>query len=209
MSETTVRQRVGIYGGSFDPIHLGHLLIAEFVREQLNLSEVRFVPAAVSPLKQTQQPTESKHRVEMIRLAIGGNANFKLDERELRRGGPSYTVDTLAELKAELPEADLVFLMGADSLADLHAWREPERICELAFLAIVARGGRPDPDLDKLQKYLPKEQAGRAVEHLIRAPQLEISSTEIRERVRQGKSIRYQVTAAVEAYIAAAELYRR
>ncbi len=208
MSEIAVRQRVGIFGGSFDPIHVGHLLIAEFVRERLNLSEVRFVPAAVSPLKQHQQPTEAKHRVEMIRLATGGNARFKLDGRELRRGGPSYTVDTLAELKAENPESDLAFLMGADSLADLHAWREPERICELAFVAIVARGGRPAPDLAKLQKYLPNERASQAAEHLIRVPQFEISSTEIRERVREGKSIRYQVPSAVEAYIAAAELYR-
>jgi nicotinate-nucleotide adenylyltransferase len=212
MSEQAIRQRVGmrrigIMGGSFDPIHIGHLLIAEYAREQLNLTEVRFIPAAISPLKQNQQPTDAKHRVEMIRLAIGGNADFKLDERELRRVGPSYTVDTLADLKSEVPEAELVFIMGADSLADLPAWREPARICELAFIAIAARGGQAAPDLDLLRRYLPWDQVASAAEHILQLPQLEISSTDIRQRVRSGKSIRYQVPAAVEAYVAAAKLY--
>lgn len=212
MSSAAIRQRVasqriGVYGGSFDPIHLGHLLIAELAREQLNLAEIRFIPAAVSPLKQSQQPIDAKHRVEMIRLAIGGNAHFKLDERELRRGGASFTVDTLSELKSEHPEAELVFLMGADSLADFHLWREPARICELAFVAVVARGGKPAPDLQLLKKYLPVNQQAELSTHLIHAPQIEISSTEIRQRTLHGSSIRYQVPAAVEAYIAAAQLY--
>lgn len=211
MSEPAIRQRetqrVGILGGTFDPIHIAHLLMAEHAREQLNLSEIRFIPAAISPLKQDKQPTDAKHRIEMIRLAIGGNAHFKLDEREQRRVGPSYTVDTLTELKSEIPEAELVFLMGADSLADLPAWREPARICELAFLAVAARGGRPAPDLEQLRRYLPKDQIANAAEHLLYLPQLEISSTDIRHRVRIGKSIRYQVPAAVEAYIAAMDLY--
>jgi len=201
------KQRVGILGGSFDPIHIGHLLIAEYAREQLQLSEVRFIPAAISPLKQDKQPTDAKHRVEMIRLAIGGNAHFKLDERELRRLGPSYTVDTLAELKSETPDTELVFIMGADSLADLQAWREPKRICQLAFLAIAGRGGRPAPDLEQLRRYLPQDQVATAAEHILSLPQLEISSTDIRQRIRTGKSIRYQVPAAVEAYISAAKLY--
>ena len=212
MSEQAIRQRlgmqrVGILGGSFDPIHIGHLLIAEYAREQLQLSEVRFIPAAISPLKQDKPPTDAKHRVEMIRLAIGGNAHFGLDERELMRLGPSYTVDTLAELKSEAPEMELVFILGADSLADLRAWREPERICQLAFLAIAFRGGRPAPDLEQLRQYLPPDQVASAAEHILNLPQLEISSTDIRQRVRSGKSIRYQVPAAVEAYISAAKLY--
>ena len=212
MSERAIRQhvgkhRIGILGGSFDPIHIGHLLIAEYAREQLNLSEVRFIPAAVSPLKQDKQPTDAKHRVEMIRLAIGGNAHFRLDERELKRVGPSYTVDTLAELKSESPESELVFIIGADSLFDLQAWREPERICQLAFLAIALRGGRPVPDLEQLRRFLPPDQVASAAEHIVNLPQLEISSTDLRDRVRCGKTIRYQVPAAVEAYIAAAKLY--
>jgi nicotinate-nucleotide adenylyltransferase len=212
MSEQAIRQRpekqrVGILGGSFDPIHIGHLLIAEYACEQLQLDEVRFIPAAISPLKLDKQPTDAKHRVEMVRLAIGGNAHFRLDERELRRVGPSYTVDTLAELKSENPDAEIVFIMGADSLADLHAWREPERICQLAFLAVALRGGQPAPDLEQLRRCLPEDQVARAAEHILKLPQLEISSTDIRQRIRAGKSIRYQVPAAVEAYIATAKLY--
>lgn len=212
MSEQAIRQRtgqqrVGILGGSFDPIHIGHLLIAEYAREQLQLSEVRFIPAAISPLKLDKQPTDAKHRVEMVRLAIGGNVHFRLDERELRRDGPSYTVDTLAELKSEYPDAELVFIMGADALADLQAWREPERICQLAFLAIALRGGRPAPDLDLLRRFLPQARVANAEEHILHLPQLEISSTDIRNRIRAGKTIRYQVPTAVEAYIATAKLY--
>jgi nicotinate-nucleotide adenylyltransferase len=207
MSKPALPPRIGILGGSFDPIHLGHLLIAEFAREQLHLSEVRFIPAALSPLKQNRQPTEPKHRAAMVRLAIGGNPHFRLDERELNRGGTSYTVDTLTELKAENPTAELVFIMGADSLAELSAWREPARICELAFVAVVARGGRPAPDLETLQRYLPADQVADAERHLVLLPQLEISSTDLRQRVRLGQSIRYQVPAAVEAYIASAKLY--
>ncbi len=212
MSEQAIRQgdgkpRIGILGGSFDPIHIGHLLMAEYAREQLQLSEVRFIPAAISPLKQDKQPTDAKHRVEMIRLAIGGNSHFKLDERELRREGPSYTVDTLTDLKSEFPASELVFIMGADSLADLQAWREPERICQLAFLAIAARGGQPAPDVEQLRRYLPQDQVAGAAEHILNLPQLEISSTDLRARVLSGRTIRYQVPAAVEAYIAAAKLY--
>jgi nicotinate-nucleotide adenylyltransferase len=212
MSEQAIRQpteklRVGILGGSFDPIHVGHLLIAEYAREEFQLSEVRFTPAAISPLKLDKQPADAKHRVEMVRLAIGGNAQFKLDERELQRVGPSYTVDTLAELKSENPDAELVFIMGADSLAELHAWRDPARICQLSYLAIALRGGQPAPDLEQLRRFLPQNQVAQAAEHILHLPQLEISSTEIRHRIHVGKSIRYQVPAAVEAYIAAAKLY--
>ncbi len=208
MSESSTSQRIGVFGGSFDPIHCGHLLLAELAREQLQLNEVRFMPAALSPLKQAQRPTDSKHRVEMIQLAIGGNPYFKLDTRELLRGGISYTVDTLAEMKSEMQDSELVFLMGADSLADLHAWREPERICELAFVAVVARGGRAAPDIDKLRQYLPEKQKADVESHLVHMPEMEISSTEIRQRVLNGRSIRYQVPAAVEAYIAASKLYQ-
>jgi nicotinate-nucleotide adenylyltransferase len=207
MSKTDIRQRVGIYGGTFNPIHIGHLLIAENAREQLQLGEIRFIPAFVAPHKLGQPTTDSKQRAELIRLAISGNTAFALDERELNRGGTSFTVDTLKELKLEQPDTDFVFLMGADSLADLHTWRDPRTICELAFIAIVARGGMPAPNLDKLKDYLPVEQHGDLAKHLIKMPQIEISSSDIRDRVRQNKSIRYQVPGAVEAFIRATKLY--
>lgn len=208
MSYAPNRQRMGIFGGTFDPIHIGHLLIAEHAREHLQLDQVRFIPAATAPHKQHLESTAAKRRWEMLQLAIGGNPHFLADDRELRRGGTSYTVDTLAELKAEFPTTELVFLMGSDSLEELHTWREPARICELAFVAVLARGGRPSPDLRLLQTYLPAGQAAELQTHLVPMPQIEISSSYLRQSVAAGKSIRYQVPAAVAAYIAAEGLYR-
>lgn len=208
MSLDTNGQRIGIFGGTFDPVHQGHLLIAERMREALALDEVRFLPAAVSPFKQHVPPSEAKHRVEMVRLAIGGNPAFLCDDREIRRGGTSYTVETLRELRRELPGAELFLMMGADALADLDQWREPAEICRLAFVAVAARGGRPAPNLDVLQKYLPTNEPSGTLRHVVSIPQVDISSSEIRDAVRAGKSIRYQVPAAVAAYITAHGLYR-
>lgn len=208
MSESSVRQRVGIYGGSFDPIHQVHLLIAEQAREQLRLDQVRFIPAYVAPHKLQHRAAEGKHRAEMIRLAIGGNPQFQLDERELQRGGTSFTVDTLTELHSEMPHCELVFIMGADSLAEFHTWREPAKICELAFVAVLARGGQTLPDMRLLLRYLPEAQHTQIAQHLLEMPQMELSSTDIRERVRARRSIRYQVPAAVAAYIDQMGLYQ-
>ncbi len=209
MSDSIARQRVGIYGGTFNPIHLGHLLIAEIVKEALQLAEIRFIPAFIAPHKQDQKPLDSKHRVEMIRLAIGGNPAFKVDQCELERGGTSYTVDTLESLTRDNPSAEFIFLMGADSLAEFHTWRNPQRICELSFVAVVARGGQPQPDMTVLQKWLPADQQNAVANHLVSVPQMELSSTEIRRRITQNQTIRYQVPAAVEAYIRQWELYRQ
>lgn len=208
MSEISSRQRIGIMGGTFDPIHVGHLLVAEQAREQLALSEVRMIPAATSPLKLEQQSADAKHRLEMVQLATGGNPFFTVDDREIRRGGTSYTVDTLTELSQELPEAELVFIMGADSLTDLASWREPQKICQLAFVAVLARGGLPAPDISQLARYLPTNQREKAEQHLLHIPQMEISSSDLRQRIQDGRSIRYQVHPAVEAYIAAHGLYK-
>lgn len=208
MSENISRQRIGLYGGTFDPIHVGHLLIAEQVREQLQLDQVRFIPAATAPHKLEHAAADGKQRLEMVELAISGNPHFVADDRELQRGGTSYTVDTLASVQAELPQADLVFIMGSDSLDELHTWREPERICQLAFVAVVARGGHPAPDVSQLTRYLPAQQRAQAAEHVIPMPQIEISASDIRQRLAVGRSVRYQLHPAVEAYIAAQQLYR-
>lgn len=207
MSDAPLRQRIGLLGGTFDPIHIGHLLIAEQAREHLQLDQVRFIPAATAPHKLHQRATEAKQRLEMVQLAIGGNPFFCADDRELRRGGTSYTVDTLSEIKAELPECELVFLMGADSLEELHTWREPTRICELAFVAVLARGGRQLPDMQMLKPYLREERHTQLDQHCVPMPQIEISSSDIRERIAAGKTVRYQLHPAVEAYIAAQGLY--
>jgi nicotinate-nucleotide adenylyltransferase len=208
MNSTAIR-RIGIWGGTFDPVHLGHLLIAEWAREQLQLDQVRWIPAAVAPHVELKNAEKAKHRLAMVQLAISGNARFVCDDRELNRGGKSYTIDTLHELKAEFPQAELVLLMGADSLRELAKWREPGSICLAARVVVVARGGQPVPDLTQLNAHLPQAKSIEQLrqDHLLQMPQVELSSTEIRNRVSLGKTIRYMVPAAVEAYIVEQGLY--
>lgn len=198
-SQPVKLRRVGIMGGTFDPVHMGHLLAAEQCREQLNLDELRFIPAFVSPFKLDKRAADGKHRLEMLLLATQGNPSFRVDDRELRRGGTSFTVDTLRELKLEQPETEFVFLLGADSLAEFNKWREPGEICRIAQVVVVARGGTALPDLNMLSRFLPE--SADASQHVIRMPQCEISSSAIRQAVIEGRSIRYQVPAAVGAYI--------
>lgn len=200
--------RIGIYGGSFDPIHLGHLLVAETVRDTLGLDQVRFVPAAQSPLKQDKPPTAAKNRIEMVQLAVGGNPQFVVDGREIGRGGVSYTVDTLTEIASENPAAQLYFIMGADSLVDFSKWHEPKRICELATLIVVSRGGHGDPDWKHLAPYVDESQMSAIQSSAVKMAQIEISSRDIRSRVSRGHSIRYQVPAGVAAYITEQQMYR-
>ena len=209
MPENQTRHRIGVFGGSFDPIHTGHLIIGEQAREQLALDELRFMPAAVSPFKTEQKPSAtSQQRLHMVQLAILGNPMFTVDPREIERGGTSYTVDTLAELGQSLADSELFFIMGADSLTDFSDWREPARICELAFVAVLARGGHPPPDMSLLAKHLPPQQTVPLESHLLAVPEIEISSTDLRRRLAEGRSTRYQLPAAVEAYIATNGLYR-
>ena len=134
--------RLGIFGGTFDPVHYGHLLVAESCREQLRLDEVWFLPAAVPPHKQQRELTPGSQRIEMLELAIGGHAAFRVCRYEIDRGGVSYTVDTLAHFRQEHADAEMFFLLGADSLRDLPGWREPVRLCELATPVVVGRVGQ-------------------------------------------------------------------
>ena len=217
--------RIGIFGGSFDPIHVGHLMIAETAREQLRLDRVVFLPAAQSPLKQEVTPADSKARVEMIRLAIGGHPRFMLDQREIDRGGVSYTVDTLKEMTSEnfnlgdtaesdtaepgsAQSIDWFFLIGGDSLEDFPRWKSPDEILRLASMAVVARGGSPALDWSVLKPYCDAYSVIEIINNQIKMPQIEISSSDIRERIGLGKSIRYLVPPAVAAYIEAKQLYR-
>ena len=140
-----MNQRVGFLGGTFDPVHMGHLLLAEIAREQLDLETIRWLPAALAPHPQLKQSTESAHRLAMVRLAICGNDRFIVDDRELRRGGHSFTVDSLAELQTEFPGVHWILLMGADSLQAFPQWREPHRICELSQVVVVTREASRHP----------------------------------------------------------------
>ncbi len=198
--------RLGIFGGTFDPVHYGHLLLAEQCREQCRLDQVWFLPAGVPPHKLERTIAAGKARAEMLELAVAGHDGFHVDRRELDRADPCYTVDTLASLHAEDPTREIVFLLGADSLADFPTWREPRRIVELARLAVVNRGGAPLPDLGPLRPLL-----GAAIEsrvEIVTIPGLDLSSSEIRRRVHAGKSIRYMTPRAVECYIETHGLYK-
>lgn len=200
--------RIGIYGGSFDPVHVGHLLVAETVREQIQLDQVLFIPAAQSPLKLDYPPIAGRARVEMLQLAIGGHPAFNVDDREIARGGVSYTVDTLRELQSEQPGMEWFLLMGADSLVDLGRWKEPSELCKHATPVVVARGGSPVPDLERIQPFVDAKRMNQIRQFVVKMPQFEISSRDLRVRIQNKKSIRYQVPASVEAYIASHQLYQ-
>lgn len=200
--------RLGLFGGTFDPVHLGHLLLAEYCREQCGLDAVWFVPAAEPPHKKRPDLTPAQQRIEMLQLAIGGHDAFSVCTREVERGGVSYTVDTLSGLAADDPARQLFFLLGGDSLADLLRWREPARICELALLVVVARPGSPSADYSSLAGLVSAERLAEIRAHQVEMPQIGISSREIRRRVAAGRSIRYQTPRAVEKYIETARLYK-
>jgi len=199
--------RLGIFGGTFDPVHIGHLLLAEQCREQCRLDQVWFIPAGVPPHKLTQTLAAGKARAEMLELAVAGHDNLRVDRRELDRSDPCYTVETLAALKAEDPTRELFFLMGADSLAEFSTWREPQRIVELAELAVVNRGGAPLLDLGPMRALLGDALVSRI--HFVTMTGMDVSSSDIRRRVSDGKSIRYMVPRAVECYIGTHGLYAK
>lgn len=199
--------RIGIFGGTFDPIHLGHLVLAERCREECRLDEVWFVPAALPPHKLTSVISSAKARTEMIEFAIAGNPHFKLSRIELERTGPSYTVTTLEDLTREDPDRELFLLVGADSIHDLPTWREPQRILEMATVVGVNRGRTflQDDAHKQLVTQLGEKSAARV--RFVEMPAIDISATDIRERVTRGASIRYLVPRAVEMYLAEQRLY--
>ena len=197
--------RLGIFGGTFDPVHNGHLLLAEQCREQCRLDQVMFIPAGVPPHKLARALAPGKARAEMLDLAVAGNDHLRVDRRELDRSDPCYTVETLAALKTEDPARALIFLMGADSLAEFCTWREPRRIVELAELAVVNRGETMPPDLGPLQSCLGESLVSRI--QFVTIPSVDVSSSDIRQRIAQCKSIRFMVPRAVECYIETHGLY--
>ena len=197
--------RVGVLGGTFDPVHWGHLLLAEQARDQLRLDRVLFVPAGL-PWRKLDRPISPVwQRVEMVRLALEGSP-FELSLLEAERPGPSYTVDTLEQLRAMLPGAELYFIMGHDALLDLPNWHRPADIVALACLAVARRPDRSGEEaLAEVSRRLPSARE-RVV--WLEMPLLGISGSDIRRRVREGRSIRYLVPAAVEDYIYRHGLYR-
>ncbi len=186
----------GVFGGTFDPPHIGHLLAAIFAREQFGLARVLFVPAGQPYRKADRAVSEARHRAAMTALAVAGHAGFELDLREVAREGPSYTVDTVRELRAEGLD-DLILIFGSDAVEDMPNWKEPEALFDLARVAVAPKGCGP----------LPTQFRGRPL-LAVEMPRLEVSSTLIRQRVREGRTIAHLVPPSVEAYILQHALYR-
>lgn len=195
--------RIGVFGGTFDPVHLGHLVSASEMREACRLDQVWWVPAGSPPHKPGVAVSSDADRLAMLRLALEDDPGAVVSTADLGRAGPSYTVDLLRRIRAEQPDADLVFLMGGDSLRDLPTWHDPQGILEIATIAVARRPG-VSVDLDAVCLAVPNA-AGRT--QIVDVPLIGISATDIRGRVRSGRTIRHLVPAAVEAYIRAKRLY--
>jgi nicotinate-nucleotide adenylyltransferase len=185
---------IGLFGGSFDPVHHGHLIVGQVAAEKLGLEVLRFLPAREQPLKRGRHRTSPEDRAAMLSLALSGTPAFALERTELDRAGPSYTVHTLEELRKREAGAEFVLLLGADAAAELPAWREAERIPQLARVVVFARPGSRVPDSPWIAQ-------------VIEVPAIDISATEVRRRVAWGESIRYWVPDAVAEYIARHQLY--
>lgn len=196
--------RIGLFGGTFDPIHVGHLILAEQCREQAALDQVLFIPAARPPHKCDQPLTPFAQRVEMLELAIAGHPPFAIDKLELDRPGPSFTVDTLETLRHRQPGDELFLMVGADSLRDFPSWFQPERIATLATLLVVPR---PEDQLATTANLANLPQITVRLQH-IHMPPIGIAARDLRQRVAEGRSVRFFVPRAVEAYIEEKKLYR-
>ncbi len=216
MNEKTT-ERIGVFGGSFDPVHMGHLTIAQDAVEQLELDRLIFVPAAVPPHKQGRTLAEGRHRFEMLQLATESNLSFEVSDMELQRGGVSYTFDTMTQVQFEHPGAELFFIVGIDSLTILHTWRNVEQLLEMCTVVPFARGGedaaRVAEQIQLSDDPVTPESSGeggwktKLLERTIRIHEVEISASEIRMRLAEGLSIRYLVPPEVEMYIAEHGLY--
>ena len=197
--------RIGIFGGSFNPVHTGHLVMAQDAVDHFGLHRVIWVPAAQPPHKLTLAPAVD--RVEMLRLALQEDARFEVSDEEVQRGGVSYTVDTVERLRERHAGAELYLIIGGDTLRELHTWKDIHRLLELCRIVTVARPGfsaeSMDPDLLRLPGPWPRRLLGDVITgHLV-----EISASDIRQRIGRGQSIRYLVPQAVERYIHARGLY--
>lgn len=181
--------RIGVFGGSFNPPHLGHLFMAEYIRDDQDLDRIVWIPAYRPPHKLDEAMLSSRHRLAMLRLAVAGNAAFEISDVELVRGGVSYTLHTLEQLRSDDEDDELSLIIGSDTYADFHTWHRPEEVLKIADLLVYPRHG------------VPARTRQRFPANMLDAPEIPISSTEIRRRVRTGRTIRYFVTDSVREYI--------
>ncbi len=196
----TRSKKIGVLGGTFDPIHNGHLVLAEQVREKLKLDRVVFIPCFSPPHKTKRKLSPAKDRFRMTELAVQDNSAFLVSDMELKRKGLSYTVDTLRQLRRAYPESGIYFLTGSDVLDEIHTWKDPEGIYKLAKMVIATRPG--------FDHFDPEDHfARRSI--IVPITRVDVSASQIRRRVKRGKSIRYLVPPKVEEYIKRKKLYRR
>lgn len=191
--------KIGIYGGTFNPPHLGHLIVTESVRDQLGLDRILFIPSASTPNKNDPSLAPAPDRLRMTQLAIEGNLDFHLSDIEAKRGGISYTIDTVKSLTTDQPNDLFSLIIGADNLLEFQTWKSPREILDLIDLVVMSRPGYPTNDL--------KSEFSRFA-RFITVPQIGISGTDIRRRVKSGRSIRYLVPKLVGEYISHRHLYR-
>jgi len=198
--------KIGVLGGTFDPVHLGHIMMAEEARKSLGLKEVLLVPAGQPLTRSDERITSAEHRLRMLRLAVAGSPHLKVSTVEIERPGPSFTVDTIAELRRKFGGKDeIFFILGWDSLAQLPIWREPARIINMCILVAVPRPGWTQPSLKALEKDIPGI-SKRVV--FLEKPRIDISATAIREKVARGESIDHLVPGPVADYIKNHGLYK-
>jgi len=195
--------RIGILGGTFNPPHLGHLVLAQEAYRELDLDQVLLIPAGIPPHKPVDGEPGPEHRLELCRLAVAGDERFAVSDLELRRDGPSYTVDTLIELSTQAPTNELFLILGADIAAGLPQWRDPERVLEFATVAIAKRRGTPRESVQRALDQVPGGDRAR----FFQMPRIGISSTMVRRRARAGQPIRYFVPDGVAGHIFAHGLY--
>jgi nicotinate-nucleotide adenylyltransferase len=199
-------QRLGMMGGTFDPIHYGHLVAAEEARCQLELEKVIFIPAGRPPHKTKREISAARHRLNITRLAVASNPFFRVSDVEIMKPGPSYTIDTVQIFKEKFPGAELFFITGADAVLEILSWKRVEELLRLCYFVAATR---PGYQLDELSKNIPGFPInGKKRIITMEVPALAISSTDLRRRVREGRPIKYLVPEAVEAYILNNNLYR-
>ena len=197
--------RLGIFGGTFDPIHNGHLIVAERVRTEMRLDQVIFIPAGQPWFKEGQTVTDAKHRLEMTRLAVADNPRFTVSDMEVRRDGPTYTVDTLAELRGEMGDGvELSVILGIDALNELHRWRRPGEVLDLATIVGVTRSGAGTVDRAALDSI---REGGSDEVVIVDGPLVDISAADVRRRMADGMSVKGMLPRAVEEYVERHSLY--
>lgn len=197
--------RIGIMGGTFNPIHNAHLMLAELAREEYKIDKLLFMPSGNPPHKQEEKPVSAVHRGEMCRLAIADNPNFLYCDYEINKNELSYTANTLEHFKNNYPDDEIYFIIGGDSLFALETWHKPEKILSLCTLLVFERSGVCDSTTAEIKRLIDKYKADI---RLIHAPKFDISSSQIRERIADGKTVRYMIPAEIIDYINEHKLYR-